>query len=418
MRDWLWRGLALLLLAAMAAFLVWATEWADADFHVPAKGEAATNELYAAQAIARELGAQVSRRTTLDALPPAGATLVLSAWDVGSLMRGQEQALRAWVEQGGHLVIPASVLKQMDGLPVRQIEDGSKTEKPAAKAKTSPQAQTETTGTGSEKPISRRLPPGVIESEMPDQCRYLTESGTPTGPGFRVCGRFETAQSLQPEHGVDSAWALHDRHGRAVLRRVKLGQGDVTAIGIWSSMTGKEILKADHALLWVAALQSRAGMVLWFVDEQSRQSLLAWLWQHGWPALLSGILVLAAWLWRGTPRFGPQLATAQGQRRSMAEQIIGTAHFLARSDAPALYRAQLRALDEAAAPRLRHWSALDERARARAVAAVTGLPADALRRAMRSGHAAKRRVGRLDADLAYLETAVRRLRAAAVAGGA
>ena len=92
----------------------------------------------------------------------------------------------------------------------------------------------------------------------------------------------------------------------------------------------------------------------------------------------------------------------------MAEQIIGTAHFLARSDTQALHRAQLRALDEAAAPRLRRWAQMDVNARARALAALTGLQADALVRAMTAG---ARSAARLEADLCYLETAVRRLRA-------
>jgi hypothetical protein len=96
----------------------------------------------------------------------------------------------------------------------------------------------------------------------------------------------------------------------------------------------------------------------------------------------------------------------------MAEQITGTAHFLARSDAPALHRAQLRALNEAATPRLRRWAALPADARARAVAAATGLPADALARALKVD---MRTAARLDADLAVVETAVRRLRALSAA---
>jgi hypothetical protein len=236
-------------------------------------------------------------------------------------------------------------------------------------------------------------------------CRHLTETGASAGAGFRICGTYPTHLELK-RHAV-ALWSAGEQGNPPALLRAAVGQGSVTVIGIWNAITDEDILKADHAQAWAAALRLRPGMQLWFVSEESRAPLLAWLWQRGWLVVLLGLLALAAALWRAAPRFGPRQALPRVERRSMAEQIIGTAHFLARSDTQALHRAQLRALDEAAAPRLHRWEQLDLNARARAIAALTGQPADALARAMSGG---ARLAAKLEADLCTLESAARRLR--------
>ena len=426
MRDWLWPGVLALVCALLAALLVWATEWADMDIRIPPKGEAATNPLYAAQALARDLGADVARKTSLEAMPPAGATLVLSSrsWN---LLPGREQALRAWVEQGGHLVIPRSGLDdKIDWLPVHEVDRG--------KSSTCPKPGDDTKKGGDDddddeendtkeqtnavrKAGAKKLTCGPWENNVEEDnffsftpygtCHYLSQTGAADEPGFRVCTGYWSSQSLDAKPGVASTWSIQDQEGHAVLRRVALGQGSVTVIGIWDAITGEDVLDADHAQLWAAALQLHPGMALWFVAEERRATLLLWLWQQAWTALLLALLALAAWLWRSAPRFGPRQATPRLERRSMAEQIVGTAHFLARNDAQALHQAQLRALDEAAAPRLRRWALLEANARARQLARLTGLPLDAITSALAEG---PRLAAPLEADLCCLETAVRRLR--------
>jgi hypothetical protein len=430
MRHWPWRGwllwgAALLLLAAVAAWLMHAFELADVEFRTPATGEAAANPLYAAQALARDMGAQVTRQTSLDPLPPPGATLVLTSgqWD---LLPGRDGALRDWVRQGGHLVIPYYLVRSGEDnllnrwLPVRWAKAKTKTEtetrsraEAQARPKPPPHGDPDSEDDADDENDSGDAgdtgQPGKPDcANAPicrDACRHLTETGESAGPGFRICDTYPATLELKPN--AVAQWSASERGNPPALLRAAEGQGSVTAIGIWSAITHEDILKADHAQAWAAALRLRPGMALWFVAEESREPLLIWLWQRAWLALLLGLLALGAALWRAAPRFGPRQALPRVERRSMAEQIVGTAHFLARSDAQALHRAQLRALDEAAAPRLHRWEQLDLDARARAIAALTGLQADALARAMTGG---PRHAANLEADLCCLETAARRLR--------
>ena len=412
MRHGLLWGAALALLAALLAWLALIFELADVETHTPPTGEAATNPLYAAQALARGLGAHVTQQTSLDTLPPPGATLVLSSMQ-WNLLPGREDALHDWVRQGGHLVIPSMLLGARDAdtplnrwLPVRWAKTETKP-KTQADAKAKPKPPSSADSDDADDAGDAGKPDALI---CPSPCRYLTETGESAGPGFRICNAYLATLELKP--GAVALWSASERGNRPVLLRAAVGQGSVTVIGIWwGAITGENILKADHAQAWVAALRLHPGMPLWFVAEESREPLLAWLWQRAWAVWLLGLLALGAALWRAAPRFGPRQALPRVERRSMAEQIIGTAHFLARSDAQALHRAQLRALDEAAAPRLPRWVRLDLNARARAIAAITGQPADALARAMSGG---ARPVAKLEADLCTLETAVRRLRSSSL----
>jgi hypothetical protein len=92
----------------------------------------------------------------------------------------------------------------------------------------------------------------------------------------------------------------------------------------------------------------------------------------------------------------------------MREQIRGTAEFVAQRGSPALHAAQLRALNEAATPRVRGFDAMILGQRAQAIATLTGMDAHTLAHAMNpslnatpSRHPA--------AALALMETARRRL---------
>jgi hypothetical protein len=177
---------------------------------------------------------------------------------------------------------------------------------------------------------------------------------------------------------------------------------------IWTIMDNEHALQADNAQLAAAALDLRPGQTLWFADDFDQPSLLVWLWQRAWIVFVLGFLALAAALWRGLPRFGPRQALPLLERRSMAEQIIGSGPFLARNDSAALHQAALRALDEAARRRLPPRYARQPPAeRATMIAAVTHQNVDTLINAMSE---TRRAPLQLETDLRCLETAARRLR--------
>lgn len=378
-RDGVFRVFTGLLLLAAGAWLVWATEWVEVDVEKPARGEAAKNALYATQALVRGLGARVEKRGGLDAMPPKEARLVLASrhW---SLFPERAQSLRAWVQAGGHLVVPAWLIDHHDlegWIPV------TVTSRPAI--------------------APRKATPENRNSE----CRELGQPETvpaayPGSRVLRICAPgFRHLQSSRPP-----LWAANGEEGTELVR-VAVGHGSVTVVGPWGMLENQRPLREDNALIVAAALQLRAGAEVWFVVEEAREPFLPWIWNKAWPALMLGLLAVALALWRGGVRFGPRVAPAGTQRRSKTEQILGTAQFLRKHGAASLHRAQLRAFDEAVTAVMGNLAPREVPARARAVAAVTGLDAQALARALDASRSVSAATMLLQLEL--LESARRRL---------
>jgi hypothetical protein len=291
MRDRLILILLAVLLLAGGAWLVSATEWVDVDVPTPAKGEALTNPLYATEKLLGALGAKVVRHKSLDAMPPPQARLVLVSrnWD---LFPERKQRLRAWVAQGGHLVIPGFLAGHESlkaWLPITE-QRPLKFEPPA-------------------------IPPRPLGKPAKDtDCRALEEPAdvTPSygdSRVFRACGAYFGLQYLPVNRQAAPLWALQGTAGIEAVR-VQVGQGTVTVLGGWGLLNNSNLLRADNALLAAAALQARAGAEFWFVAEEAREPFAPWLWHQAWAALLLGLLALALALWRAGVRFGPLAPSA------------------------------------------------------------------------------------------------------------
>ncbi|RSZ32672.1 MULTISPECIES: DUF4350 domain-containing protein [unclassified Variovorax] len=396
--TWVIRIVSVLVVALVGLWLVSATEWADTEVPTPASGEAKKNRFYGAQAMLRELGMKVVKRESLDTMPPAQARLVLASsyWD---MFPERGKRLREWVEQGGHLVIPAYLVsgEQLeDWLPlVREKQPASDEKK-----KTPPEPKKKA-------PASRRFDPPPKDAD----CHAVTEPDTVPasfagGRSFRVCAWWSSSRYKPADKQPPPLWTAVGARGTTEAIRVRVGRGTVTVMpwGLWHN---ENLVRADNALFAAAAVQARSGAEVWFVVEETREPFMLWLWQRGWVAMVVGMLALAFALWRAAVRFGPLAPSAGTHRRSMAEQVRGTAGFLHMHGADALHAAQLRALNESARRQLRGYAHRDAAARAAAIAQATGLEAAMLVRAMDG--ARPRHAGAMAVDLEVLETARRRL---------
>jgi len=395
--DHLVKGLLAALLVALAVWVGMNTEWTEVDVRTPAKGEAFTNELYATQQLLRQLGAKVVKPEGLAQLPPRDATLFLSSWH-WDLFPQRERLLRAWVQQGGHLVLNAEMLSSerlQSWLPIHQVEEHEE--------------EDENDESSADKAASAPAKPRAAAAGHPEEaCERVAESeGVRPHEGVyrQLCGghgylRVQSKQAPQ--------WSVEGRRGYDLIR-VAVGQGSVTVFTPRGLFTNRLVLKGDNDWLAMAALQVRRGGEVWFVSEEARQPLLAWVWTNAWVTVLLGLLALCAALWRGAVRFGPLAAQAVPGRRSMVEQVTGTAQFLRQRGADALHAAQVRALDEAAKSHLRDYARMDRNARAQAIAKVTGIDAPLLSRAL--DRTLKRSGRELPPTLEVLETARRRIKA-------
>jgi hypothetical protein len=410
--------LGALLLAGAGTWLAFNTEWTDVEVPPELRGPAKTDPLYTFKRFTATLGVELGTPDNLDRLPPPGATLVLSSW-FWDLFPQRITALQRWVEAGGHLVLPTYEYygPELAWTTIKSVPPPVlKAPRPAAAASAGKEEDDDEaddegekeerdTAPASRPPPPRRVgPPIALPRAKPVACPKLSEpNGVP--PAFGVHRLYMTclgsASILQSAHAAQ--WAVDNARGHVMLR-VPVGKGSVTAANMRLPIYGTALLENDDALLLTAALRLARGQQLWLVVNETRPPLLTTLWNNGAPVILLGALALAFALWRAGTRFGPRLPALPTARRSVGEQIRGTAAFIAHHGGRALHRAQLRALDSCARSRVHGYDTLIVGERAALLAPLVGIDAHTLARAMNP------ELGKhVPNALALLETARRRL---------
>lgn len=366
----------------LAIWIARHTYWGEITVPMPLRGEAARNPVYAAQRFAEALGARTQRTEGLE-LPDTDAVIVLRAWswDVSNTRR---ERMEQWVEGGGRLVVDRSLLMGSDAFAhwsgIELVVDDEPQEPFQAP----------------------REPP-------PPPCEELTEIGpygdVPEDDGPRTYEVCRPVPRSYFDAGRRVEWGLRDEDDDQVVR-VAVGRGTVTAINALP-FVGRQLFEGDHAALFVAATQLRAGDEVVFLSEEDHSSLLALIWRYGAPVVVLCAAWLALALWRGGTRFGPLEAAADSARRSLAEQIRGTGQFALRfGGGEPLRAATERALSEAAARRIPGYSRSAGAERAAALARATGFDAAALERALTPSSA---RAPELRTAIALLEAARRKI---------
>jgi hypothetical protein len=444
----LWLG-GLVVLAAFGAWLATATEWVTSDVWDPPQGEAASDPYFLLKRLALKVGAKVETRHQLDPLPPEGATLLLEAshWD---FLPERKAALRTWVERGGHLVayrlvaddkaltdwVPAtfetppercmapaasapasgaSAVPQAASAPASaptsvaddddEALDDEDEDDDADAASVAPAAEAASAPAASASSIT---PQGTAPSRRREaRCSLLSEPPGPAGwfgapRSYKVCER--STQGLQAK--TEPLWSVVDSKGVKALR-VAVGQGTATLSSHWQAPTGADLQEDDQALLWAAIVQLHPGQLIWIVDDEHHPGLFATLWRVAPAACVLALLALLLTLWRWGIRFAPLRAADVLARRSMAEQVRGTAAYLLRHGPAALHRAQWRALDEAAHTHLHGWRRLPPERRAAVLARHAELPPAELDKAFDA--AATREPAAMGRALALMEAARRRI---------
>ncbi len=418
----------------LAVWVVHNTEWRDESVPVPLKGEARSNAFYAAGKLVQALGGTTHSPQTLDVLPPVDAVLVLTSqhWD---LFSERQEALRNWVQAGGRLVVPARLVDEDSALGpwlgVRrrfaQKKDQQKNDERAQAPMTDSDASQPQPSFDAQPPFDTQPPsdtplatepkvgscadphcrwyegrernePGAVSSHIsdtPDTPDTSDTSNTPPTDAvvYRVCGLYDPRDlerlNVSTPHSTPhpTTWSLerlhHAQTGPDVRAlRIAVGQGSVTVITGEGLFTQRNLLKGDHARLLLALMPYRRGDAVWFVTHEQAHALLVLMWDRGAPVLvlcgLAGVLVV----WRLARRFGPVMSEPPLARRSLVEQIRGTAEFLVRlKRTRVLWKAQWRALDEAAARKVQGWRDLTEMQRQQQLVRHCGLEAASLARA-------------------------------------
>ena len=368
----------MLALAGLAVWIARNTYWAEVQVPQPLQGEAATNPTYGAQKLVALLGGQAQRLRLASERSAQPGVLVLAHFE-WSLIDRRRSDLQRWVQQGGHLVVDDS---------------------------TASDAQFETwSGISKEFPKAKR--PTDTAADDADASAEATagQPMAPAGPRRRdTCGQYTVSPPVQflrtlwlcDLHGFGwlassspVLWSLRNDNGYQALR-VAVGRGTVTRVK-GEVFGSRELLRADNGLLFAYVAQLHRGQRVSFLAQTQAPPLAALIWHFAAPVVLLVALALLLWLWRGAVRFGPLSAATDPARRSLAEQIRGTANFALRFGAGRSLRiAAQRALFEAARQRIVGFAHLPADSQAAALSMASGLEPQVLSNALaerdRSGH--------------------------------
>ncbi len=374
--GWWW---ALGLSALFAAFAYVALNWytiEDDNEWVGMQGEALTNPYLAMQRTVEEMGASTRTvkgdgawDTMLDDAPK-NATLLLGDRRLVRMTSARIERIRAWVRQGGNLIVEAEqptlddpllasygighagvrwtaknglVEKREQGVPANgdkpDAEDdsfGFNVDDIKDQAEKNPQVA---------KALSQlKRPPALSDVAFADKARFKVE--------------FQPYQNLLAKKVPDDADVIDDQVGVRVVQ-FRDGLGRVTAISNFDFMTLRRLGKHDHAeFLWhMIATQnvdvssperaqnpptaSRAAgnsinpsqPVILLALRDRNISLWAWLGQHAWMVLWTFAALLTLWIARVVRRFGTLRGEAVGARLSLGEHLRALGQYLAQQQA-------------------------------------------------------------------------------------
>jgi hypothetical protein len=345
-------------LAALAGLYFFLTEPFEKEVVRGPRGAALRDPLLAARRLITALGVPAEAGHRVVPVPDPSAALLLVA-PPGTVSVAETEQLLDWVEAGGDLIAtPQRALLDVFGVEVDEGHEGDERNAgdiEVAHGEEDDGGEAGDDGGGGDSEAAGN----VLAVDPGDGRAYRVEVAL----GARLIDALGAA-----EYGSGPG----DRH---VVLRHRHGEGTVTFLADDWPLLNPTIGDHEHAsFLW--ALLSAEGRpaavrVVWRIP---RASLLAVLRERASPALASGLVLLGAWAWRRSRRFGPLLPDPPPSRRSLLEHVRASGDFLYRHGrADALVEAARRAVQRAAAAGHAGWSRLPaEEVRAR-LARTSGL---------------------------------------------
>ncbi len=275
-----------LLVGGCAIWLLHALEWVPQRVWVGFQGEARRNPWHAAELLLARMGRQVQPVKSVPALKalPADGVLLLPR-RLGAVSVAEQRTLLEWVARGGHLIVEAEAPRQPD--PILDVLGVTR------------------------RTLNARGPSRFVEPVLPG-------APAPLKVEIGEWRTLETKAKALAFKGPQATYLLHLEHGA----------GRVSAITDLGFAGNLAIRHHDHAeFLWrLVQLKPGAGAVSFF-HSPVKLSLVAWLKEHAWAALVAGALLLALWLWRIAPRFGPVAPDPEPARRRLLDHLRASGRF-------------------------------------------------------------------------------------------
>lgn len=340
--------LIVVLIGGAAGYWVYENiEWKEVRIPGTMQGEAARNDLLAAQRLVTAAGGTAHSEYTYTNRPAGDPreTVLVMPTERRILTARQRGALIKWIEDGGHLVAVTYSLEGGDTMRdellgkigIRQFLNKSATRRPGQQTAPDDDAQA---GGGQGQP---RLRSGAVPRAYA-ACPAQRESGAlaprfGSGPGTTMHVCFDPRFRIETKG--EKLWESGDAAGSHAIT-VAHGAGRITVLTDYDFMRNGAIGYADHADFLLAVIGFRPGLAVWFIPREDVDGIATLAWRYGWPVLILFGVWIAFVLWRAGSRLGPIEPEPEAVRRSIEEHVRAIGEFLwRRGETLALWKSTL-----------------------------------------------------------------------------
>lgn len=338
-----WQNLIIGLLA-IAIFIVACLaflnnyELKEVDSYTGYRGEARTNDLFAARLFLKRMGIPASRQDALTSLPTTDTVIVLDT-DRYTMSPQKIQKLLTWVNTGGHLVARARV-------DYKTEEEDKADNKKAEMEKRDALQQALQIEIGSSELID--------EDDLPFELQLANQPK----PLKLDIDYFNELLSKNP---AVKAYQVKEKN---FLLQIPHGQGLVSLVATLEFAENHRIDSAEHAefFWWLLHSHKANFKQAWLVNQDHLPSLSTLLVQYAWPILIVVALLLIAIFWALIPRFGAFIPEPPPERRRILEHIKASGQFMWKRQAQGkeqLLTSTRHALRQAARTRIPGWQWLE-----------------------------------------------------------
>jgi hypothetical protein len=273
------------------------------------RGEAKTNNLFAARLFLKRMGIPAERKDTFLTLPDTDTVLLIDT-ERYTLSRQKIDEILAWVKRGGHLITRARIPSGNATLYSNNDSESGDENTPTPKE----DALQTTLGITTGKHVLPEDDDLPLKAELSDM-----EHPLEVDPEFFYSLETDAGQAYPQKYG-DAVWLLEK----------KWGKGMVTLVANLDFIENPALNTYDHAeFLWhmIHSLHD-APRAVWLVHQDDMPPLWKLLWKHAWALLLTLACLVPLTILALSPRFGPQIPALQAERRRILEHIHASGLFM------------------------------------------------------------------------------------------
>jgi hypothetical protein len=277
---------------------------------------------------------RISNALALDQLTPGGV-LLLDHGRRFHVNARRADALFEWVRRGGYLIVAAESRSVddpvLERLGIKWYEPPKPEPRQDAGARVRRQGLRTDAGSPEQEP-GQNAETGEDEEEA--QACELSDSRSDTEPDVievRLPDRDEPLRLKRISHWIGASlvptdpapiWKAGVAETRSTVLHYDYGEGRITVFDDFDFLSNGHIGEHDHAeLIWALIKHYQPQGEVRLATRLAVPSLWEWLAESASTALISGALLIAAWLWAIVPRFGGTLPSPNPARRSLAEHL-------------------------------------------------------------------------------------------------